>query len=283
MSRATPVPHPENCAGDFYVGDGCCLRARKRTIALTLQENPRRLAALAARPDSIVPFRALSCGVPLEEAPEVFAWTSDNGHCVVVRQPKTPESVDRVLSAIAHAEADCIRYRGTDPGIGRRLVQMGEAWACDHAPPADAEPLARTHVCFRVADGIVERTALRNADAFLAHCKQRVAASKQRFEQTEQRLGRTIIHDIGSDIVQTDIWRATLRCCWRPDIYHVVEFERLSDGTWLVVTRPNDSRAWIWLSRQVDAWLRAEGWLQDIRWYSAEQWRQGGPYLSTVV
>jgi len=91
------VPHPSNARGDFYVEDGCCL----------------------------------TCAVPFDIAPDLFAWVEGEGQCYVKKQPATPAELDRMLAAIAAAEAQCIRYKGRERAIGIRLAQTGDGAVCD--------------------------------------------------------------------------------------------------------------------------------------------------------
>lgn len=88
-------PHPRNAPGAFYVVDECCTR----------------------------------CGVPETAAPDLFAY--DDEHCWVRRQPASGEELARMLEAIAIAELGCIRYRGKDVVIRRRLEAMGEGGQID--------------------------------------------------------------------------------------------------------------------------------------------------------
>jgi hypothetical protein len=90
--------------GDFYVEDDCCTM----------------------------------CAVPFTDAPELFGTTQDPRgyqHCFVKRQPMTAGELDRMVSAIRHAEFGCIRYRGTDRLIQLRLIEIGERGICDNLPP----------------------------------------------------------------------------------------------------------------------------------------------------
>jgi len=96
------IPHPENAPGDFYVENGCCL----------------------------------TCEMPFILAPELFAWSSNEGafHCYVKRQPATPGELEQMLSAVHAAEAQCIRYRGTEQLVHLRLLESGDRAICDHSP-----------------------------------------------------------------------------------------------------------------------------------------------------
>lgn len=108
-------PHPLNAPGVFYVEDGCCT----------------------------------ACEVPFSEAPALFKY-DDSDHCYVSRQPSTSEETSGMLSAIACADLQCIRYRGTDAQILDRLAAMGETEICDN-PPSGFQPRIRNHVTFKTS------------------------------------------------------------------------------------------------------------------------------------
>ncbi len=94
-----PESHPFNAPGDYYVEDGCCEM----------------------------------CEVPFSYAPELFGACLGPGgdaHCFVKRQPKSGAEEDRMILAILHAEDGCIRYRGRDREVQRRLVEAGEGQVC---------------------------------------------------------------------------------------------------------------------------------------------------------
>jgi hypothetical protein len=109
-------PHPDNVPGPFYVENGCCL----------------------------------ACNIPMDVAPGMFEWTADGPHCFVARQPETEAETYRALQALWSAEAGCIRYRGADPDIRRRIVECGQAYLCDGAP-LKARSIVRDRVTFRSA------------------------------------------------------------------------------------------------------------------------------------
>ncbi|OCC00610.1 hypothetical protein BA190_32965 [Labrys sp. WJW] len=228
-------PHPENCVGDFYVDDDCCV----------------------------------TCGVPLDLAPEIFAWATDVDlpSCVVVRQPTTPDEIYRTLAAVRGAEVPCIRYQGRDPEIGRRLVAMGEGDQCDFPPPPDACSVRRSHVTF----GAIGATAFNvnvpeAAKSFLTHFK-------QGFEADPNHITR--------EIECLDA-RAIVAVSWYQRKFHRIEFEALGDGRCLAVMRPHFPEAMNGLAGLVEKWLRNVGLFGDIRWYSLEQWQAGGPFHPTL-
>jgi hypothetical protein len=95
------VPHPGNAPGDFFIEDNCCTR----------------------------------CDVIFEVAPDLFGVHEADSHCVVKRQPRTPEELERMYDAIRVAELDCIHYKGSDREI---VVQVHHAGIGQRKVPAAA-------------------------------------------------------------------------------------------------------------------------------------------------
>jgi hypothetical protein len=64
----------------------------------------------------------LACGMPEQEAPELLASIDgDNFQTYFVRQPQTPEEVERACSAIGVCCTAALRYGGTNPAVIARL------------------------------------------------------------------------------------------------------------------------------------------------------------------
>lgn len=85
-------PDPLNVPGDYYVQTDCCTM----------------------------------CNVPLAVAPLLFGEVTDHDgymHCFVKRQPETPAEHDQMLEVMASAELACIRYKGRDLEVQRKLVR----------------------------------------------------------------------------------------------------------------------------------------------------------------
>jgi hypothetical protein len=151
-------PHPDNVPGPFYVENQCCI----------------------------------SCGVPTDIAPDIFAWTPDESHCFVALQPQTEAETDRTLRALFSAEVECIRYRGCDTDIRRRIAEFGSGECCDE-PLAHVRPVVRNRVTFcsaRAGDdplALAERlrTYLAQEDAALA-AKMRASFLDEKFVVEER-------------------------------------------------------------------------------------------------
>jgi hypothetical protein len=89
VNATSDFPKAASSRGDFYVEDGCCT----------------------------------SCGVPQSIAPELVGWTGEKNlpSCYWIRQPESPEEVDRAINIIHAQELGCHRYSGADPAILERL------------------------------------------------------------------------------------------------------------------------------------------------------------------
>jgi hypothetical protein len=66
----------------------------------------------------------LSCGLPESEAPDLLADLEEtNGDTYFVKQPSTPEEVERACRAIEVCCVEALRYAGNDAAILQRLTK----------------------------------------------------------------------------------------------------------------------------------------------------------------
>ena|SRR5881394_4171339 len=99
MADLTHPRHPRNAPGPFYTTGEC-----------------------------------MACGAPEDEAPELLAaLDDDNYETYFVRQPTTPEEVERACRAAEVCCVSAVRYGGADPAIIQRLGNR--ATYCDHLLP----------------------------------------------------------------------------------------------------------------------------------------------------
>ncbi|WP_426753791.1 ferredoxin [Myxococcus sp. Y35] len=218
------VPHPKNVAGDFYVVDQCCT----------------------------------ACGVPTHLAPETFSFVNGRhgDHCYVHRQPTRPEEVDRVLRVIRCQEIECIRYRGADPVILRRLTEAGAGDACDAPLPAGIHPVVRNHTS-------IEAQSL---DA-------RAWASPSVLERFRHWLmGHSPSYR--TTPVMTSASGASFSFSWTENSFHEVTAKPVGDAPsrWLLQHSGN-----ITVSEIIEEWLESECDLGAVQWYSQEEWERGSP------
>ena len=81
----------------------------------------------------------LACGAPEAEAPDLLApLDDDNLTTYFVRQPETPDEVERACRALEVCCVSALRYRGQDPAIIRRLGN--DPQYCDHLLPGGLVP-----------------------------------------------------------------------------------------------------------------------------------------------
>ena len=106
--------HPKNAAGPFDVLNGCCT----------------------------------ACGVPTATAPN----RSNSTRLMMTSMiANLNAEMAKALQVLRSQELGCVRYRGTDEAILRRLAEAGEAQQCDHAP-AGVGVVLRNVVTFAISD-----------------------------------------------------------------------------------------------------------------------------------
>ena len=134
-------PHPLNVPGPFYVGDGCCT----------------------------------GCMAAVDEAQGLLRYDEPASNCYVLKQPSSADELTRMVRAASVAELQCLRYRGTDPSVLRRLAEAGLASLCD-SPAPGIRPVVRNTACFRRPGSRRDTAvALRNALASTGYFRVRLA------------------------------------------------------------------------------------------------------------
>lgn len=216
-------PHPKNAAGPFYVVNGCCA----------------------------------SCELPLEDAPELFAFDGKS-HCYVKRQPSSKEEFDKALLAASGAELACIRYKGSDPEILRRFAELGRPELCDDRPPGHIQPVFRNCVTFDALDPCTSLTGPDLARLFRDYV--------QLPDRNTIICRFTPMEEKGST--------ATFSYAWYNDNFHPIEFSSIDFpyGRWLIRHSPVEKLGSRSVSYEVHDWLRNDGRFCSIHWYSEPEW-----------
>jgi len=218
--------HPSNAPGPFYVEEGCCI----------------------------------ACAVPHQIAPDLFGWTEGDTHCFVRRQPADPAETDAMVRALWSGEVDCIRYRGADPALLKRIAELGSADLCDVQP-------GRTRL--RVRDRVVFRSRLGETD--------RAAGLADRFEASLRAKDRPF------QFRPRRRWRpAKVIFSWDAEIFrrghfHSVSFAEAGGGGRFEARLDFWSGAKQGLGLIVHDWLTGPEGAEDVRWFSANELRAGGP------
>ena len=216
------IPHAKNAPGPFYVENGCCMM----------------------------------CMVPHVEAPTLMGFDDRDEHCFIRQQPQTDEEIYRAIRAVSSSEVQCLRYRGQDPDILRRLVEIGERDACDHPTPTST-PILRNHVTFAatfadeawpVAAALREYILNQNSEY-------------EKFQVTPPKHNGKVV---------------TFAYSWFEDHYYAVNVEREEPltGRWLVHHSPIWKAGSVAVSLMIDDWLRSDTRFSDFRWYTSEAWPQ---------
>jgi hypothetical protein len=216
--------HPKNAAGPFYVLNGCCT----------------------------------ACGVPTSIAPELFEFDSTD-HCYVKRQPSSNAEMEKALHVLRGQELGCVRYRGTDEAILRRLAEAGEADQCDH-PPAGVDVVLRNVVTFVISD------------PHHASCD-----ASRLFEDFSQYLkGRYPHLEIRTKPIELQEGEASFALAWFEDHFHPIAIRPVDKvGRWLILHRGN-----LGLSEFLDEWLRSAAHFIDLRWYTEDAWQRSEGWQS---
>lgn len=214
-------PYPKNVAGDFYVEDGCCT----------------------------------ACDVPNHYAPGLFEY-DDESHCFVARQPETNREIYQMIKAVCGSEVECIRYKGDDREILRRLAEAGQSDLCDQPKLVRGiKPLRRNHVAFELG-GVESETQL--ALRFREHILHK-STEYTRYKATA---------------VKKDDSGAAFKFCWYENNYHRVGFGRTNaKDVWHAFHSPVSHAAHS-IILTVDEWLRGNREVANIRWYTETAWRR---------
>ncbi len=210
--------HPQNVSGVFYIAADCCTR----------------------------------CGM-LEECAPSLVGQGDDDHCIITRQPETPDEIYQAILGIGGSEFGCLRYGGHDPDILERLGELGYSYFCDH-PLEYANPLGvRTHVSFDLPK---PTTPAEIAQAFQSHLL---------------ALPRPWLK-LATTPVEIMIGRATFKYSWSPT-WHTISVAQAADGTWLMNSTPPDALGALSVAVDIHAWLSGVRQATNLRWYTVEAWQ----------
>jgi hypothetical protein len=90
-------PTPLNVPGDFYVAKDECI----------------------------------TCMAPEAEAPNLMEFDHAANSCYFGRQPLTADEVDGAIRAVWVSCCQAVRYRGRDPNVQRKLLELGQGDSID--------------------------------------------------------------------------------------------------------------------------------------------------------
>ena len=216
-------PHPKNAPGPFYVENGCCI----------------------------------TCLAPHFEAPTLMGLDELEGHCFFQKQPESDQELYRAIRAVNVSEVQCLRYGGNDPDILRRLVEIGEANACDQPLPTTSVPILRNHVTFA---------------ATFADDPWHVAIALRDYILSQN--SENVTHKVTDPKYRGKV--VSFAYSWFEDRYYTVNVQRGERlrNRWLVHHSPVWKAASVGISLMIDDWLRSDPRFSDFRWYSLDAWER---------
>jgi hypothetical protein len=226
-------PHPKNVNGPFYVEYGCCT----------------------------------ACDVPMQEAPNHFAYDGDN-HCYVCRQPDAETETTDMIGTALMAEFQCIRYRGDDPDVLQRFAELDMREICDIEPPAHINPVIRNHVRINVIGMPPVATPKELAQEFIDHLMSENNGRRQFKTQPIQISNNSALFQIS----------------WYDDHFHPIVFNAVSDSPaeWHIQYPLKNHTGDRGIGTVVSNWLnRNSNRFTNIRWYTESDWHHHKPPRST--
>jgi hypothetical protein len=217
-------PYSKNVEGDFYVEDGCCM----------------------------------TCMVTEIHAPNLMGFDEIENHCFVAKQPTDESEVFQAIKATWAAEVDCLRYRGQNPNILRRLAEAGASDSCDHKTLIQGiKPLLRSHVTFECAQ---IQSELETANQFKEYIL------NQNTEYLRYRVSKITSDNSGvtfsfswyeNDYYSVRFKKTELKDTWH--IFHSLDYEKIGSRS---------------VSLMIDEWLRNNKKANNIKWYSNTAWNK---------
>ena len=194
---------------------------------------------------------------PTSIAPELFEFDSSD-HCYVKRQPASHSELEEAVQVLRAQELGCVRYRGTDVGVLRRLGEAGEAEHCDHRLPGVGIVL-RNVVTFAMlhSKGSPSDASVLLKE-FARYVTERFPALSVRTTPIERRDQET-----------------SFAMAWFQDNFHPITIRPIDSSGEMVILH----RGSLGVSELLDDWLRSKR-LERIRWYAEEDWNRGGKWQS---
>ena len=145
-------------------------------------------------------------------------------------------------------ELDCVRYRGADEAILRRLAEAGEAQHRDHLPAGvgvvlrNVVPLSRSQT--RTDDRAMPLVLL-----------------EESLRLREEPISPSLRCSHDAQLSSEDE-EASFALAWFEDHFHPIAVRPVDSERWLILHRGN-----LGLSEFLDDWLRSAQRFTDLRWY----------------
>ena len=179
-----------------------------------------------------------------------------------------------MIQVLWSSELGCIRYRGSDPQVLRRLAEAGLESYSD-VPTPDSEPVLRNLVTFTAAAQSESEITPSDLASSLAEY---LTPEKSEYDRCTWRIA-----DVGRQTAAL-VYQRVVEIADVDQTYRVV-FVRLSNGggRWLA-RHSNQRETWsMGLSLSIHGWLTGDARFQSIKWYPASEWEGGTAQSDTPI
>ncbi|MBT6493276.1 MAG: ferredoxin [Planctomycetaceae bacterium] len=203
----------------------------------------------------------------MQEAPHHFAYDGDN-HCYVCRQPQSGAETTDMIGTAWMAEFECIRYRGNDPDVLRRLAELDLRRICDIEPPSQIIPVIRNHVRITIIGTPATDSSQQLAKEFINH----LASQNNEWRQFKTKTIRSSAN------------ASSLEFAWYEDHFHPILFASIPDSAseWHIEYPLKNDLGDRGVGNVVSYWLNCnEGRFTNIRWYTDSDWHGDKSWQST--
>jgi hypothetical protein len=190
----------------------------------------------------IEPDCCLLCGVPEAIAPEILETGEEQ--CRLKRQPNSTIELGKTIEAMWSAEADCIRYSGSNKDVLKRLGEAGLGNLADDAAVNRYKPRECTHVRFKI-DG----------------------------QHSTQQLAKTFRNDQEKDglkVLPLFLNQTKVRFSWYRWHFHSVSFG--NDGTGRYIAKMSSIYALTGVGWRLEKWLRRIG-AKEVEFLTVDELR----------
>ena len=199
--------------------------------------------------------QCITCMAPEAEAPSLMAFDEERSSCYFRRQPETADETYRAIRAVWVSCCGAVRYGGTDPAVVRRLVNLGLEGQVDEPAEVPRRRVVRDRATFRY----VERTSARELAA-----------------EVGRRMRAAFSYGTVSDPEVAPDW-ASIVWTWapgHPGATMKLVFRAAADdaGHWVVYLGDPSHPGAPSVATSVDDALRATERVDDVRWYTPDEW-----------
>lgn len=195
----------------------------------------------------------------------MFAYDDDN-HCFVCRQPGSDAEYTAMIGTAWMAELQCIRYRGTDNDVLRRLAELDLRELCDYSPPGDIAPIIRNHVQF-TDQGV---PPIRSPQQLAQHFEDYLTLLNTKWNRFVTKP------------IQITEQSAFLEFAWYDNKFHMVMFHTIMDSAtdWHIECAVTNELGDRGVGNIVSGWFTHHvsrfgsiKWFTDADWHGAKHWQ----------